>query len=357
MIVGVVAEFNPFHNGHKYQLDEINKRINPDLKIALISSDFVQRGELSILNVLDRTNIALDMGYDIVVEIPPYISFQNAEIYCSYSTRILSKLSVDIQVFGAETSNISEIIKMSELLVDDKIVEYTSKGYSYNKACSMVLKGTDLYKSNNILAMEYIRAIKGYNLDIKPYIIERKNVDYNDSDIVSGIASATRIREMIKNKEDISSLVPYNAKYSYVMGYEEKLFSLFKYIALTKNIDNIYDMTQDLKNYILKRLKIVYNYNDFINEMASRHISINRIKRLMLNVVLDISKEYMDNIKKSEISEIKILGINQKGSKYVKNLDFAKVNFKDINENIKYKLLYEYLVDKYDNYNSIYKEK
>ncbi|WP_068267749.1 nucleotidyltransferase family protein [Caviibacter abscessus] len=344
MICGVVAEFNPFHNGHKYQLDEINK-LNPDIKIALISGDFVQRGELSILSTYDKTRIALEMGYDIVAAIPDKYSIQNAEIYCSFAVKILNELGVDYQIFGVESNDISDIYALIETVENVDIKPYLKQGYSYNKSISLALGDKSyLYTSNNILAMEYIKAIKKYNLNIKPLSIKRINTDYNDQIIRSNFASASKIRELIKSNESFEYLVPYKHKLNYIHSYEEKLFSLFKYIFLTRNNDNIYDMTKEIYNIIKNKLKISNNYFDFINNINCRNVSKTRIKRLMLNVILNI-KDFDIN-KEDEIKEIKILGLNKKGGKYIKNIEKAYVDYSQFKESEEgFLLLKEYLFE------------
>lgn len=325
MVYGVVAEFNPFHNGHKYQLDMINK-LNPSIKIALISGSYVQRGELSILSLADKVKIALDMGYDVVAQIPDIYSIQNAEIYCSFSTRILEELGADFQVFGAETDKVEDIYKLIELVDSIDIKEYLEKGYSYNKSISLALADmSKLYTSNNILAMEYLKAIRKYGLNIRPVIIKRQHTGYNDENIVKEFASASKIRQLIANNEDFKHLLPYNHEPKYIYNYEDKMFSLFKYIFLTRNNKNIYDMSVDIHNVIKNKLRISNNYTDFITNISKRNISISRIKRLILNTLLNIQKE--DIQKDEEIKNIKILGINEKGAKYIKNIKKACVDY------------------------------
>ena len=351
MIAGVVAEFNPFHYGHKYQLDNIKA----DLKIALISGDFVQRAEVSIINQKDKTNIALDMGYDLVIAIPTKYSIQNAEVFCTYSTRILNEVGVDIQVFGAETDDINMIYKMISKLNEVELKKYLKLGLSYNKSCEKALgEFSKLYTSNNILAMEYIKAIKKYNLNIKPHIIKRKNVLYNESKIVDNYASASYIRKMIKNNEDVISLLPYKSEINYNINYENKLYELFKYIFNTRNISDIYDLNIEIFNRIKNNINKYDNYEDFIKNIDGKNISINRIKRIMLNVVLDIKNNEINLDEK--IDKVKVLGMNKKGATFIKNKSIFCVNYKEIaDEECKYKSLYNYLLGEYKFTNAIYK--
>lgn len=351
-VVGVVAEFNPFHYGHKYQLDNIDA----DIKIAVISPDFVQRADASILNQKDKAEIALKMGYDIVVSIPTKYAIQNAEVFCTYACRILEELKVDEQVFGAETDDIDKIYEMMDILEKSVLQDHLKSGYSYNKSCFLALGNLSyLYTSNNILAMEYLRAIKKYKLHFKPNIIKRKDVGYNSINIVGNITSATNIRDMIYKNMDVKDYIPYNTRYNYNINYEEKLYSLFKYIILSRDITNIYDLSIELLNKIKKEINVAKDYYQFLKLMSSKNISINRVKRCMLNIILDIKKE--DINKEEEIEYIKVIGINKKGAKYIKNIKKAVVNFKYIKDEKKYRALYNYLFPEYYFANTIYYER
>ena len=181
MKIGIVAEYNPFHNGHLYQIRRIKEISGEDvLVVVVISGDFVQRGEISFLDKWEKTQVNLECGVDLVVELPLYYSIQNAEIFSRMATRILDYLGMDIQVFGAEEEDIEILQKVLELQkrqdYKDKLMEYMKKGNSYSTSQRLALKEYDLdgtVKSNNILAMEYMLEMKNSNLKIKQYIIKR----------------------------------------------------------------------------------------------------------------------------------------------------------------------------------------
>lgn len=328
MIVGVVAEFNPFHLGHKYQIDKINEIFNPDLKVAVISTNFVQRAELSIINIEDKVKMCLKAGYDIVCEIPAKYSIQNAEVFCNISTRMLAKLGVNVQVFGVELDNL-DILKEAKYILDNaNIKQYMKNGISYNKACMLALGELSyVYTSNNILAMEYINTIEKYKLNMSYYPIKRKK----------GLLSASKIREDIK-KLGLKNEIAFNVD-KFIEGWEDRLFSLFKYIFQTRDVTNTYDLNIQYLNYIKARIDKADSYNEFLKIAKDRNISPSRIKRIMLNVVLNIQKE---DINLEEIGEIKVVGLSEKGGKYIKGLDFVKVNY---NENKPEDILYKYLTN------------
>ncbi len=207
--IGIVAEYNPFHNGHLYQIRRIKEIFGEDvLVVVVISGDFVQRGEISFLDKWEKTQVSLGCGVDLVVELPLYYSIQNAEIFSRMATKILDYLGIDIQVFGAEEENIEVLQKVLELQkrqdYKDKLMEYMKKGNSYSTSQRLALKEYDLdgtVKSNNILALEYMREMKNSNLKIKPYIIKREISEYNEekvSEYREEFASASFLRNELE---------------------------------------------------------------------------------------------------------------------------------------------------------------
>ena len=207
--IGIVAEYNPFHNGHLYQIKKIKEIFGEDvLIVVVISGDFVQRGEISFLDKWEKTHVSLGCGVDLVVELPLYYSIQNAEIFSRMATKILDYLGIDIQVFGAEEANIEVLQKVLELQkrqdYKDKLMEYMKKGNSYSTSQRLALKEYNLdgiVKSNNILALEYMREIENSNLKIKPYIIKREISEYNEENVSEDreeFASASFLRNELE---------------------------------------------------------------------------------------------------------------------------------------------------------------
>ena len=207
--IGIVAEYNPFHNGHLYQIRRIKEIFGEDvLVVVVISGDFVQRGEISFLDKWEKTYVNLEYGVDLVVELPLYYSIQNAEIFSRMATKILDYLGIDIQVFGAEEENVEVLQKVLELQkrqdYKDKLMKYMKKGNSYSTSQRLALKKYNLdgiVKSNNILALEYMREIENSNLKIKPYIIKREISEYNEEKVSEDreeFASASFLRNELE---------------------------------------------------------------------------------------------------------------------------------------------------------------
>lgn len=378
MKVGVVAEFNPFHNGHQYQIDKINE-MNPTIKIVVVSGNFVQRGELSILNKFEKAFIAVENGYDLVVELPCYYSIQNAEVFGIFSTKILEKLGVELQVFGVENDDLKTFVKVIELQKTEtyslKLKELQKKGFSYTSSHQKILEELgyeNWYKSNNILAISYIKSIIENSMKLRYYPIKRKNVDYNDDKILGNIASASFIRENY-NKQDVNKLIPSNTKEVLenknidFENIEDRIFELFKYMFNVKSkneIIKVYDYNDSIYNRIQKNL-VANSSKEFFRKIVSRNISKNRVKRLMLNLLLDIQNEDID--KEADIEYIRVLAMNNNGRNYIKYLKEKNitifVNWKDIEKNysnhkIKIEknafLLYELLKREKEKLNVIY---
>ena len=356
--IGIVAEYNPFHNGHLYQIEEIKKRMGKDtLIVAVVSGDFVQRGEFSYFDKWQKTEMALNHGVDIVVELPLYYSVQNAEIFSRMSTKILDYMELDFQVFGAEEEDIKVLDRIIELQEREdykkNLMELMKKGNSYSTSQKLALSEYgygDAVKSNNILALEYMRTMKKENLGIKPYIIKREISDYNEIEIEEGrksIASATFIREEILknngNPENIRKFIPEKTyeilKRFYISdrtdneqlewkNLKNSMFKFLKYKLLMetkKEIIKIYDMNDEIYARIYRGVSKSNTYEVFLKEVKSRNFSIKRIERIVLNILLNVTKKSVD----FKLDYIRILGFNQKGQEYLKQL---KKNKKVFNE-------------------------
>lgn len=210
--VGLVTEYNPFHNGHLYHLNKAMELTGADISVAVMSGDFVQRGELAVLDKYTRASMALNSGVNLVVELPVNYAVSSAESFAAGALKVLDYIKADSIAFGSESGNIERLSNLAHILCDNEDTLYkeiskcTANGISYAAARQKVVeKLTDkdtaamLTSSNNILAVEYLKAIIKNNYAIKPYTIKRQGDSYNDTDIRSEYASATALRENLKN--------------------------------------------------------------------------------------------------------------------------------------------------------------
>ena len=231
--IGIICEYNPFHNGHLYHINKI-KEMYPDSTIVLVmSGNFTQRGDASIINKWDKTEIALKNNIDLVVELPFKFTCQSADIFAYGAVNILNYLKVDTLIFGSETNDINKFEKIADIQLSKeynlKVKEYMASGTNYATSLSNALNDfnfKNIKKPNDILAISYIRELKKINSKIKCISIKRDN-DYNSKKLEDNITSATSIRENIKNI-DIKNYVPKNV-YPYL---KNKLYFIEDYFPL-----------------------------------------------------------------------------------------------------------------------------
>ena len=370
--IGIVAEYNPFHNGHLYQIRKIREIFGKDVFIAVVvSGDFVQRGEISFLDKCEKTQVNLECGVNLVAELPLYYSIQNAEIFSKMAIRILDYLGMDIQVFGAEEENIEVLQKVLDLQkrqdYKDKLMGYMKKGNSYSTSQRLALKEYELdgiVKSNNILALEYMREIEKSNLGIKPFIVKREISEYNEEKVEKErkeFASASFLRNelekileefcgdknfkskklILEKLEKIQKFVPKksfeiileNLEFKIKNGInfqklKEEIFKIVKYKILTEKkekIMEIYDINCEIYARIYRGAVISKNYREFLENTKSRNLSNRRVERIILNILLNIKAGMMD----FEINYVRILGFDKKGQEYLKKIR-ENNNFEDI---------------------------
>lgn len=205
-VIGLIAEYNPFHNGHLYQINKIKEMYPDSIIIAVVSSSFTQRGDLSVLNKWEKTKIALNNNIDIVLELPFVYATQSSDIFAKGAVSILEKLNIDTLVFGTERDNIEEIKKVADLQLNNKeydnlVKKYLKEGINYptatNKAVQK-LSGEKIDSPNDLLALSYIKQIKKDNKNIDIINIKR-TTSYHGKEIDNNITSATNIRDKYLN--------------------------------------------------------------------------------------------------------------------------------------------------------------
>ena len=216
-VIGIVCEFNPFHNGHKHLIDSV--KTDGDVVVCVMSGNFVQRGEPAIFPKEYRVKSALMNGADIVLELPFVYATASAEIFASSAVKILTSFGCDKIVFGTENTTLVQLENAVDILLsddfDNKIKKHLENGVSYPIARQMAFNEYDcdcnISSPNNILAIEYLRAIRKNNYKIAPVIVNRRGADYNDDFAVDEYASATYIRNLVNENKDFKGYVPDNA--------------------------------------------------------------------------------------------------------------------------------------------------
>ena len=379
-ILGLIVEYNPFHNGHLYHLQKSIEKTKATHTIAIMSGNFLQRGEPALFDKYTRAHAAVKNGVDLVIELPTMFACQSAEIFSHGAITTLNSLNcVDAICFGSEEFKIS-------------LKKYLSDGMLFPTARSLALfdyindfKLLDISKekllnilnsSNNILGLEYIKSILKLNSKIKPYTITRVQSDYNSETIESNICSATAIRKQLKDLNDISSIskvVPNNTFDVLKSKIDDDLYPMFddnyfeilsSIIIRDKNILNTYfDVNEGIENKIYQSIFTSLTLDDLKESIKSKRYTMTKIKRTLNNILLGITKNDMNKIKNvNNIPYIRILAFNDKGREIIKNIKtnsdiniinkFSNISFSKDDE--VFKTLIDYDIKASNIYNLIY---
>ena len=355
-VIGVIAEYNPFHLGHLYQINKIKEMYKDSIIIAIVSSSFTQRGDVSILNKWDKTRIALDNGIDLVIELPYFYAGQSSDIFAKGAVTILNYLGIDTLVFGMESDDINNLKLMADIQLNDKnynniVKEYLSNGYNYPTALSKAIKdilNLDIKSPNDLLALSYIKQVKLINNNINVIGIKRTN-DYHSKEITSNIVNASLIREQFKNNLDISNYIPsYDTNKLYNVSVND-FYPLLKYQILNNinYLDKFLTVDEGIDNRIKKYIKNSNNWDELVNNIKTKRYTYNKINRMLMHILFNLTKDEAKNI---VIDYVRVLGFNNKGRSYLNKI---KKN-KDINIVTNYKDGISKLFDLENRVNNIY---
>ena len=351
-VLGIIAEYNPFHNGHLYHLQKAKKDTSSNYSVAIISGNFTQRGNTSIIDKWSKAKMALENGFDLVIELPLVYAISSAENFADGAVKILNSMKViDYLSFGTETQDFEALDKIASVLYNEP-KEYKSilqhelkKGVSFPKARQNALmmylndirKYTNILLSpNNILGIEYIKALKKYNSNIAPYPIERFESEYHSNKINGNIASSTAIRNIIKNDnlpilrkllpDESFSILINNLKAKQVVpdisAFEKIIIYNLRKMSLSE-IQNLPDVSEGLENAIKNAANSCNSIIEFLNIVKSKRYTTTRLQRILLYSLLDITKKDMD-ISKKIVPYVRVLGFNNKGKFLISEI--SKVN-------------------------------
>ena len=319
--IGIICEYNPFHNGHLYHLNYIKNKYK-DAKILLVmSGDICQRGDLSIITKWDKTKLALENGIDIVIELPYFYATGAADYFALGAIKILNEFKVDKIIFGSETNDIDKLYDYAKYQLTDeynlKVKKYLDNGNTYAEAMASALDDKMFNQPNDILGLCYIKEIIKNNYKIEAESIKRTN-EYNELDLNNDIASATAIRKALKDNLDISKYVP-NRSLKYIKNID--LDNYFKYLLyrITNEKENIikYHLVDDkIVTRIINGIENVNNFDELILNIKAKNYTYNYIKRVLINILLGITKEDIKNHK----DYIRLLGLSSKGKEYFNSI-------------------------------------
>ncbi len=328
MVIGaVICEFNPFHNGHKYLLDEM-RRDGCDCVVAVMSTSFTQRGDVAVYSKFQRAEDALAGGADIVIELPVVWAVSSAQRFANAGCEIIKALGcVDRVYFGSESGDIDKLTKATNATLDEKVNEitnvYMSQGDYY--PCALEKAVSEVYgkevaeilaSPNNTLAVEYIKALKG--TDIELHTIKRIGAEHDSEEAVQEFASASKIRGDILQGFSTEKFVPSSnsecdnpAFYEY--GERAVLYALRNLKA--EDFENLPDVSEGLHNRIYEAVRTENTIDGILTKAKTKRYTLARLRRILTCALLGITKEYQS----MSVPYIRVLGFSSNGELFLKN--------------------------------------
>ena len=330
-VIGIIGEYNPFHNGHLYHLKKIKEMFPHSLIILVLNGYFLERGEISLLSKKDKVELAIFHNIDLVLELPFVFGTQSADIFAYNSIKILELLKCDYVIFGSECNDINKLYQICDLMhqddYDNKVKNYLKQGVNYPTALAKSLNIDFAFKPNDLLGISYLKAIINNQYHIKPLTIKRTN-DYLDISSNEPIISAKNIREKIKTNYTLNG------------GND----NLSQYLDVDEGIEN------RLRKYILKAT----NTHELMELIKTKRYTYNKIRRMFIHILIGLTKE--DNQKLS-LDYLKVLGFNSLGKNYLKNIKKELVLPNSLKGSLVYSyelksaLLYDLICSKKDAFN------
>ena len=352
-VVGIIAEYNPFHNGHKHHILEAKRQTGADYVIVVMSGDFVQRGAPSIIDKYSRTKAALESAADLVFELPVIYSTASAQHFSLGAVSLLEQLGlVDYICFGSESGNIDSLTSVANYLNNNSI-EYNKdinklmkEGITFPEARQIAIKKNNpaiddniISSPNNILGIEYIKACLDLNSNIIPLAIPRvestfHEVSLNFNKNTHSISSATAVRRTISDESNINKIkqhVP-NTSFNILEDEYNKTFPIYqndfsqllKYKLLQESKESLteyIDVSSDLANRIKNSDFASYNFSTFAKEVKSKQWTLTRINRSLIHILLNLKNENLDLYNENNyVQYARLLGFNKRATKLISDL-------------------------------------
>jgi len=328
-VVGIICEYNPFHNGHIYHLNKVKDLFPDSIIILIMSGNFTERGIPSIINKWDKTEISLKYGVDLVIELPFPFATQSADIFAKGSIQLLKTLKTKYLVFGSENDNIEELKYLANLVVnnkeyDNKVKEYLDLGNNYPTSLNKALcdiSNKEIKTPNDLLGFSYVKEIIKQNADITPITIKRTN-DYHNLEFDSNfISSASSIREAFINNNDWKKQVP-NETYQTMKNSKflwDNYFPFLKYKIMTCDDLSIYQTVDEgIENKIKKEIENVSSISELIERVKTKRYTYNKLSRMFIHILCDFTKDKASFMK--DIEYVRVLGFSKQGQKYLNTI-------------------------------------
>ncbi|MGM9925263.1 MAG: nucleotidyltransferase [Bacillus sp. (in: firmicutes)] len=343
--VGLIVEYNPFHNGHHYHATASKSQNDADIVIAVMSGSFLQRGEPALVSKWARTAMALQGGIDLVIELPYIYSTQHAEHFASGAVRLLEAMRCDSFCFGSENGSLSAFTTVYQQMkqhaddINAAIRRFTKMGNSYPKAASLAFDelglrqegGLDLTKPNNILGYQYVRAALDNNYRIRPSLINRIAAGYHDTELPEGsIASATSIRKALLDGQENQATAHFMPAYTYeelkkylthysTLHHWELYWPFLQYRLIAASADElaaIYEVEEGIQYRMKEAALTSATFAEFIAKVKTKRYTLTRLQRICVHILTNAGKERMKRCLTRD-PYLRILGFTENGRKYL----------------------------------------
>lgn len=335
-IFSIVCEFNPFHNGHQYLISKL-KKLGASHIVALMSGNFTQRGDVAVCSKKARTKMALNSGVDLVIELPIRFSLSPAEIFSRSAIYLIKAMGcIDCLGFGCENECLNDLINISKKIESSDLLlkKYLKTGITFSKARQKSIEGlyedfdiNTILKPNNILAIEYIKAVRllNFHIDIKPVL--RRGTNHSDKINFGSFASSSFLREKLKNKEDVAKFMP-KAAYDILIDEIKNLKAPCfidngerALLAILRNMDindlsKIQDISEGIENRLYKSIRLSNSVDELYNLLKTKRYTMARLRRIVLSSFLSLKKDQREILPQY----IKVLGFNKNGLDILKKM-------------------------------------
>ncbi len=337
----IISEYNPFHFGHLYHLNESISQTDTDFKIAIISGNFVQRGEPSIINKWEKAKVALSAGFDLVLELPTLYAISSAENFANGSIKIADQIGSNYISFGTESGDLEKLKKLSSLINKNEkeyitnVKEKIAEGFSYPKSQELVIdkmfgnEFLDVCKPNNILGLEYLKSLNAISSNITPITVKRDLDKSSSSDVRALLrTSGFKIEDLKNSIPDFSyeilaeNIENGNAVLS-LKAFEKEIIYILRTIDNEK-LKNIPDVPENMLSNLKKIACSTNSLDELITALKNKSITQARIQRILLYILLGITKSDME-LSKRITPYVRVLGMSENGKKILSDIS------KDIN--------------------------
>ncbi len=322
-VAGITAEYNPFHKGHRYQIEETRKQTDCDIVMAVMSGNWVQRGEPAVIDKFTRAEYAVRSGADIVIELPFIFAVQAASGFARGAVTLMKLAEADWISFGSECGNLENLLEISEAPVNpDHLHQSMDKGMSFPRAYSLL---TTEMRPNDILAVSYLKEIRG--TDIKPVVIQR-TTNYLDDELHE-VSSALAIRTALKNGADIGDTTGMKQiLYGHELNYIDKYYGYLRTFLLTSDpevLAGTFLFSEGIENHLIKNAKQCSTWDEFLDSCVNYRYTASRIRRCCVHAMCQVSKKQKNSL--PPLDTLRVLAFNDAGRRWLREKRDSGIRF------------------------------